>query len=173
VVVGIGALPNIELAAAVGIATSDGITVDASGRTSIPDVFAAGEVTSHPVAGGSERARYESWQVSQEQAGAVGSTAAGVVREYKELPWFWSDQHTLNIQMLGQIPPDATWVIRGDRMKSSVAAFALAASGEVRAAIALNAGRDIAGARRLIASRKIVEPVRLADPTCRWNALLA
>jgi anthranilate 1,2-dioxygenase ferredoxin reductase component len=172
-IVGIGVLPNVELAAAAGIATSDGIVVDASGRTSAPDVFAAGEVTCHPVAGGTERARYESWQVAQEQAAAVGSTAAGVIREYKELPWFWSDQHTLNIQMLGQVPPDATWVLRGDRVKPSVAAFALAASGEVRAAIALNAGRDIAGARRLIASRKIVEPARLADTNCRWNALLA
>lgn len=172
-IVGIGVLPNVELAAAAGIETSDGILVDASGRTSAPGVFAAGEVTCHPVAGGTERARYESWQVAQEQAAAVGSTAGGVVREYKELPWFWSDQHTLNIQMLGQVPPDATWVLRGDRGKPSVAAFALAASGEVRAAIALNAGRDIAGARRLIASRKIVEPARLADPNCRWNALLA
>jgi anthranilate 1,2-dioxygenase ferredoxin reductase subunit len=172
-IVGIGVLPNVELATAAGIATSDGIMVDASGRTSAADVFAAGEVTCHPVAGGPERARYESWQVAQEQAAAVGSTAAGVDREYKELPWFWSDQHTLNIQMLGQVPPDATWVLRGDRVKPSVAAFALGESGDVRAAIALNAGRDIAGARRLIASRKIVEPARLADPNCRWNALLA
>ena len=172
-VVGIGVLPNVEIAATAGITTSDGIVVDASGRTSTADVFAAGEVTFHPVAGGTGRARYESWQVAQEQAAVVGSTAAGTVREYRELPWFWSDQHSLNIQMLGQVPPDASWVLRGDRLKPSVAAFALGPSGEVRAAIALNAGRDIAGARRLIKSAKVVEPAQLADLNCRWNALLA
>jgi anthranilate 1,2-dioxygenase ferredoxin reductase component len=171
--VGIGVLPNVELATAAGIETSDGIVVDTSGRTSLPDVFAAGEVTCHPVAGSLRRARYEAWQVAQQQAAAVGSTAAGVVCEYKEQPWFWSDQHDLNIQMLGQAPAGATWVFRGDRSTPKVAAFALDADGTVQAAIALNAGRDIAGARRLIASRKIVDPSQLADPNCRWNTILA
>lgn len=171
--VGIGVLPNVELAAAAGIETSDGIVVDASGRTSVPDVFAAGEVTCHPVAGSLRRARYEAWQVAQQQAAAVGSSAAGVDSEYKELPWFWSDQHDLNIQMLGHAPSDAVWVLRGDRSTPRVAAFALDTDGTVQAAIALNAGRDIAGARRLIASRRIVDPSRLADPNCRWNVLLA
>jgi anthranilate 1,2-dioxygenase ferredoxin reductase subunit len=170
--VGIGVLPNVELAIAAGIETSDGNVVDASGRTSVPNVFAAGEVTCHPVAGGLRRARYEAWQVAQQQAAAVGSTAAGVDSEYKELPWFWSDQHDLNIQMLGQAPVNAVWVFRGDRSAPKVAAFALDTDGIVQAAVALNAGRDIAGARRLIASRKIVDPLRLADPLCRWNVLL-
>jgi hypothetical protein len=64
------------------------------------------------------------------------------------------------------------WVFRGDRSTPKVAAFALDTDGIVQAAVALNAGRDIAGARRLIASRKIVNPARLADPLCRWNLLL-
>ncbi|MBV9373549.1 MAG: FAD-dependent oxidoreductase [Alphaproteobacteria bacterium] len=171
--IAIGVVPNVELAAEAGIATQDGIVVDASGRTSAADVFAAGEVTNHPVAGSDRRARYESWQVAQSQAAAVGSTAAGVVREYAELPWFWSDQYDLNIQMLGHATGEATWVFRGDRSGRAFTAFAVASSGMIEAAVSINAGRDIAGARRLMSRRLSVDLAKLVDPRCSWNTVLA
>jgi anthranilate 1,2-dioxygenase ferredoxin reductase component len=171
--VAVGVSPNVELAVSAGIAVDDGIVVDASGRTSIADVFAAGEVTNHPVAGSSRRARYEAWQVAQSQAAAVGSTAAGNVREYTDLPWFWSDQYDFNIQMLGQASTEATWIFRGDRPSRAFTAFAITPSGLVEAAVAINAGRDISGARRLMARRIVVDPAQLADPGCSWNVLLA
>ncbi len=171
--VAVGVSPNVELAEAAGIAVDDGIVVDASGRTSMPGIFAAGEVTNHPVAGSERRARYESWQVAQSQAAAVGSTAAGVVREYNDLPWFWSDQYDLNIQMLGHVPADATWIFRGARQSRAFTAFAIAPSGLVEAAVSVNAGRDIAGARRLMSRRVAADPAQLADPRCSWNAILS
>jgi NADPH-dependent 2,4-dienoyl-CoA reductase/sulfur reductase-like enzyme len=171
--VAVGILPNVELAAEAGIAVDDGIVVDAAGRTSVADVFAAGEVTNHPVARGTRRARYESWQVAQSQAAAVGSTAAGVVKEYAEIPWFWSDQYYLNIQMLGHVPSDANWVIRGDRAARAFTAFAIGPAGYLEAAISINAGRDIAGARRLIDRRITPDLAKLADPECKWNVIIA
>jgi NADPH-dependent 2,4-dienoyl-CoA reductase/sulfur reductase-like enzyme len=171
--VAVGIVPNVELAAEAGVAVGDGIVVDASGRTSVDGVFAAGEVTNHPVATGERRARYESWQVAQSQAAAVGSTAAGVVREYREIPWFWSDQYDLNIQMLGHASPQTRWVFRGDRAAHAFTAFGLDAAGFVEVAISINAGRDIAGARRLISRRIAPDPGKLADPRCAWNVVLS
>src|SRR5262249_24029970 len=71
--VAVGILPNVELAAAAGVLVDDGVVVDASGRASIADVFAAGGGTNHPVAGGSRPARYQSWQVARSKAAAVGA----------------------------------------------------------------------------------------------------
>jgi anthranilate 1,2-dioxygenase ferredoxin reductase component len=171
--VAVGITPNVELAAAAGIAVNDGIVVDAAGRTSVADVLAAGEVTNHPVAGSTRRARYESWQVAQSQAAAVGSTAGGVEQEYREIPWFWSDQYDWNIQMLGHVPPDPGWVFRGDRGARAFTAFAIGPAGLAEAAISINAGRDIAGARRLMSRGIVPDRAKLADPKCSWNVILS
>ena len=103
----------------------------------------------------------------------MGSTAAGVAREYTDLPWFWSDQYDLNIQMLGHAADGARWVFRGDRPGRAFTAFAIAPTGMIEGAVSINAGRDIAGARRLITRGLLVDLAKLADAGCGWNAILA
>ncbi len=171
IVAGVGIIPNVELAEACGVACNNGIVVDAYGRTNIPNIYAAGEVTYHPSRAGFAAARRESWQVAEHQAFAAGSTAAGVPKAYAEIPWFWSDQHDLNIQVLGELPGDADWLVRGEQDSGSFSAFALR-DGSVRGVVAFNMGRDIAAARRLM-SRELKPPTELlADARLGWNEIL-
>jgi anthranilate 1,2-dioxygenase large subunit len=100
VVVGIGVVPNSELAKAAGIDIRNGIFVDRFGRTSADDVFAAGDVAAWPGADDGQL-RLESWHNAQEQALSVAKTMAGIETAYNTVPWFWSDQFDHNIQMLG------------------------------------------------------------------------
>ncbi|QSY97872.1 FAD-dependent oxidoreductase (plasmid) [Rhizobium bangladeshense] len=171
VVVGVGVLPNIELAAACGVSCDDGIVIDAFGKTNLDDVFAAGEVVRVPPAEGGPGIRRESWQMAEAQGFAVGQTVGGKPTSYVEIPWFWSDQYDLNIQVLGDLSGDSEWLIRGTLSSPSFAAFAIA-NGEVRGVFALNAGREIAGARRLMARGIRPDFELLADPRKNWNEIL-
>ena len=114
VVAGIGAAPNTALADAAGLAVEDGIRVDAQGRTSDPDIFAAGDVTRHlnPLLG--RALRVESWQVALNQAAIVARAMAGASDNYAELPWLWTDQYDCNIQVLGCVDPAMEMIRRGD-----------------------------------------------------------
>ncbi|MFD1911875.1 NAD(P)/FAD-dependent oxidoreductase [Halodurantibacterium flavum] len=172
VVVGIGVLPNVELAEACGISCADGILVDEFGRTNLPEVFAAGEVVRAPGTGGRGAIRRESWQMAETQAYCVGLTAGGTLTAYREIPWFWSDQYDLNIQVLGDLTGEPEWVVRGVPSSDTFTAFAVV-DGEVRGVFALNSGRDIAGARRLMSRGIRPSPQELADPSVGWNKLLA
>src|SRR5262249_6691256 len=101
-VVGIGVVPETGLASAAGLAIDNGIAVDDHGRTSDPAIYAAGDVTSHPNALLGRRVRLESWENAQNQAIHVGKAILGKAeRPYAEIPWFWSDQYDLNIQLAG------------------------------------------------------------------------
>jgi NADPH-dependent 2,4-dienoyl-CoA reductase/sulfur reductase-like enzyme len=171
VVVGIGVTPNLELAADAGLAVDDGIVVDAQGATSDPHVFAAGEVTRHPAPGAERCVRLESWQVAELQAQAAGRSAAGAAAAHDAIPWFWSDQLGANLQMLGFVDLNAPLVSR-DYGDGAAAWFALDDKGRVRGAITLNAGRDIAVARRLMARELAVDSGRLSDPTTALAQLL-
>ncbi|MER1967839.1 FAD-dependent oxidoreductase [Castellaniella sp. GW247-6E4] len=171
-VVGIGVVPNVELAQEAGLEVGDGILVDACGRTSDPDVLAGGEVTAHPVAGRAGRHRIESWQVAELQAEAAGATAAGAPKTYESLPWFWSDQSDLNIQMLGHTPANAHWVLRGPK-DAAHSWFALDREQRIVGVVSFNSGRDISAARRAIQSRRRIAPELLADPARAWRELLS
>ena len=163
IVVGVGVKPNTELAQAAGLAVQDGLVVDEYGRTENPNIFGAGEVTNHPIFPSAKAARRESWQVAEFQAMAVGRTAAGQPTAFRETPWLWSDQGDLNIQILGHVAGDAEWVFRGDPDAGpAFCAFALAQDSVV-GAVAMNAGRDVSGARRLIVSGCRIPKGQLAD----------
>jgi len=102
VLVGVGLVPETALADAAGCAVDGGIVVDAAGRTSVPDIFAAGDCALHhaPIRG--HRRRLESWQNAEEQGAAAGRAIAGAaVSPAGKAPWFWTDQFGLNIQMVG------------------------------------------------------------------------
>jgi NADPH-dependent 2,4-dienoyl-CoA reductase/sulfur reductase-like enzyme len=165
VIVGIGVTPNLELAQDAGLEIDDGIVVTAEGATSHPDVFAAGEVTRHPLASGA-RARLEAWQVAELQAEAAGRTAAGAPTVHAAIPYFWTDQLGVNIQMFGLIDPAARIVTRQDKGELL---FAIDKDGRIQGAIGFNAGANISVAKRLIGAMWTPE---FADPATPLRKLL-
>ncbi|KVZ02279.1 anthranilate 1,2-dioxygenase system ferredoxin--NAD(+) reductase [Burkholderia ubonensis] len=172
VVVGIGVVPNVELAQAAGLDVDNGVHVDAGCRTSDPAIFAAGEVTMHfnPLLG--RHVRIESWQVAENQPAVAAANALGADEAYAELPWLWSDQYDCNLQMLGLFGGERTTVVRGDPSKGAFSVFGLGDDGRLVAAAAVNAGRDIGACRRMIAADAVPDPERLADPAVNLKAFL-
>ena len=100
VLVGIGVVPNDELARDAGLACNDGIVVDEFAATSDPNIFAAGDCTNHPARGGT-LVRLESVQNAIEQAKHAAHAMVGDPKPYREVPWFWSDQYDLKLQIAG------------------------------------------------------------------------
>jgi 3-phenylpropionate/trans-cinnamate dioxygenase ferredoxin reductase subunit len=162
-VVGIGLVPNDELARAAGLDCEGGLLVDAQCRTSDPDIFAAGDVAVARNSWAGRRLRLESWQNAQEQGIAAARSALGREIHYDPLPWFWSDQHDTNLQIYGVPLPSHQVVVRGDPAAGSFVFFYL--EGErMMAALGGNAARDLRFARRLIEKRTPVKAQDLADP---------
>lgn len=163
VLVGIGVLPNSELAQAAGLAVTDGIVVDDCGRTNDPCVFSAGEVTMHPVCGGAAR-RIESWQVAEMQAAAAGATAAGVPTTYNAIPWFWSDQFCANIQVAGDMFGAGETVTRGTEA-GPCSLIRIDEHQQVGGAVCFDAPQDMAALRRIMQRNVRVDTERMADPS--------
>jgi len=113
VVIGIDVVPNMELAEAAGLEVDNGIVVDEYGRTRNSQIYAAGDVTSHFNSLLGRHVRLESWQNAQNQAIAVARNILGAARPYAEVPWFWSDQYELNLQIAGIPQPGDEIVVRG------------------------------------------------------------
>lgn len=172
VVIGIGAVPNQELAAAVDLTVDDGVVVDEFGRTNDPAISAAGDLTRHynPVLGHS--LRLESWQNAQNQAIAVGANVGGSHKPHSEVPWFWSDQFDLNLQIVGYPTCWDEIVWRGEPSSRQATAFYLH-GGRVVGANALNNPRDIRFARMLIERKSLVTASDLADPAVKLADLSA
>lgn len=171
VVIGIGIVPNVELAEAAGLAVDNGIAVDALCRTSDPGIYAAGDVTSHPNDLLGRNIRLESWENAQNQGIAAAKAMLGGETPYREVPWFWSDQYDVNIQLVG-LPGDFDrTVTRGERAAGSFIDFYLK-DGRIDGAAAIDNPRDIRFTRRLMQAEKIVDPAALADPAVKLQALL-
>ncbi len=172
VIAGIGAEPNTALAEAAGLAVEDGIRVDALGRTSDPDIFAAGDVTRHesPILG--RALRIESWQVALNQAAVVAAAMLGASEPYAELPWLWTDQYDCNIQALGLFEASLEPVLRGDPAAGAFTLLGLDAEGRIAAAITVNNGRDMAVLRRLVATHAVLPKAALADAARKLSDLL-
>lgn len=172
VVVGIGVVPNVELAQAAGLDVDNGIRVDAGCRTADRAIFAAGEVTMHfnPLLG--RHVRIESWQVAENQPAVAAANLLGADETYAELPWLWSDQYDCNLQMLGLFGSERTIVVRGDPASGPFTVFGLGDDGKIVAVAAANLGRDIGASRRLIAAGAVPDPVQLADPAVNLKTFL-
>jgi 3-phenylpropionate/trans-cinnamate dioxygenase ferredoxin reductase subunit len=162
VVIGIGVVPNSELAQAAGLAVDNGIVTDACGRTDDPLIFAAGDVTNHANEFLRRRVRLESWANAQNQAIAAAKAMLGKKEPYVEIPWFWSDQYNLNLQLLGIPHKSDASVVRGDRAKDQFLEFFLA-DGKIEAVAAVNSPRDLRFAKRLMQIDQPIDPARLAD----------
>jgi 3-phenylpropionate/trans-cinnamate dioxygenase ferredoxin reductase subunit len=115
-----GIVPEVALARTAGLEVDDGIVVDGLGRTSDPRIFAAGDATRHPVLPPPRRLRLESWQNAQNQAIAVARVMCGGSDAYAEVPWFWSDQYDLNLQMVGVAARWDRVVFRGNPMTAGL-----------------------------------------------------
>ncbi|KWF97617.1 pyridine nucleotide-disulfide oxidoreductase [Burkholderia diffusa] len=172
VVVGIGVVPNVELAQAAGLEVDNGIRVDAGCRTADRAIFATGEVTMHfnPLLG--RHVRIESWQVAENQPAVAAANLLGADETYAELPWLWSDQYDCNLQMLGLFGGERTIVVRGDPASGPFTVFGLDDDGKIAAVAAANLGRDIGASRRLIAAGAVPDPAKLADPAVNLKTFM-
>ena len=161
-VVGVGIVPNVELAEAAGLACADGIVVDEHTRTSDPHIYAAGDCTSHPNPLLGRRLRLESVPNAMEQSRVAAANMAGNSKTYAAMPWFWSDQYDLKLQMVGFPAADDLRVVRGDPATRQFAAFYFRDSALV-AAEAVNSAREFMAARQLV-GKTVDDPGQLADP---------
>jgi 3-phenylpropionate/trans-cinnamate dioxygenase ferredoxin reductase subunit len=161
VLVGIGVAPNDELAAAAGLACSDGIVVDRNAMTSDPAIFAAGDCTRHHGRDGME-IRLECVQNAIDQAKHAALAMMGKPRVYSEVPWFWSDQYDLKLQIAGLARPEDAIVVRGEPSSRKFAVFHLR-DGAVAAVEAVNAAPEYLIGRKLIAANAAVSAEKLAD----------
>jgi 3-phenylpropionate/trans-cinnamate dioxygenase ferredoxin reductase subunit len=161
VLVGIGVLPNVEIAAEAGIECKNGIVVDKNARTNDPAVFAAGDCTWHEGRDG-QWLRLESVQNAIDQAKHAAAAMAGKPKDYAEVPWFWSDQFDLKLQIAGLTRAGDVAVLRGDPEKRKFAVFHLR-GGAVAAVEAVNSPADYLVGRKLIGDGALVAAERLAD----------
>jgi NADPH-dependent 2,4-dienoyl-CoA reductase/sulfur reductase-like enzyme len=170
VAVGIGAVPNTELAKDAGLAVNDGVVVDQFGKTTDPNIFAAGDVTRHvnPLLG--RAIRLEAWQNAQNQATAVGGIIAGGAKPFAEVPWLWTDQYDMNMQVAGAPQRWDRLAYRGDPAGKSFMAFQILEN-KVVGAFSVNAARDMRFARMLIASAKTIDAGLLADEKTKLQDL--
>ena len=169
VIVAVGIQPNVEVAQGAGIAVDNGILVDASCRTSVPDVFAAGDVANHlhPLFG---RIRVEHYNNAEKQGAAAARSMLGSDAEYAYLHTFWSDQYQDKLEYAGHARTWDRFVVRGSLQQRKLIGFYLE-GGVLRAAVGLDRGGDpeldadgeMASAARLIARRAQPAPSALAD----------
>ncbi|SAL63373.1 FAD-dependent pyridine nucleotide-disulfide oxidoreductase [Caballeronia udeis] len=173
VVVGIGVLPNSELAQAAGLAVENGVVVDLECRTADPLIFAAGEVTNHFNVRLGRHVRVESWQVAENQPAVAAANMLGGKQSYDEVPWLWSDHYDCNVQTLGLFAPHLNTVMRGDPASGTFCLLGLGLDGKLEAVAAVNCGRDISVLRRLMVAGKALDVARLADPAIALRTMLA
>ena len=162
VIVGIGIVPNVELAAAAGLPCSNGIVVDEFARTADPHIFAAGDCTNHPLPLLERRVRLESVPNAIHQAKVAAATLLGAPVAYSEVPWFWSDQYDLKLQIAGLSTGFDDVVLRGDPAMRSFAAFYLR-GGQVLAVDAINSPKEFIAGKKLVANRARIAPDVLRD----------
>jgi len=162
--VGIGIVPNDELAREAGLGCDDGIVVDAaSNATGDPAIFAAGDCTRHIGRDGTAL-RLECVQNAIDQAKHAALCMTGKPSTYREVPWFWSDQYDLKLQIAGLARPSDRIVVRGNPEARKFAVFHLR-DGAVAAVEAVNAAPEYLVGRKLIADGAKIAPERLADTT--------
>ena len=172
VLVGIGAIANVELAEAAGLAVANGIVVDAHMRTADPHILAIGDCANHPSPYSGERLRLESVQGAVDQAVCAAKTLTGKPEAYKAVPWFWSDQYDERLQMAGVPGPDDATVVRRYDDPRQFAVWRTR-GGKLTGVEAANSSKDYMAGRRLIESGAAVTPERLADPAVGAKALLS
>jgi 3-phenylpropionate/trans-cinnamate dioxygenase ferredoxin reductase component len=173
VIVGIGMIPNTELAEAAGLEVdSGGIVVDVYAQTSDPDIVAAGDCTFHDNAFLGRRVRLESVPNASEQARVAAASICGKQQAHASVPWFWSDQYDLKLQMVGLSQGYDQAVLRGSMDADQFAMFYLK-DGVVIAVDTVNRPKDFMAGKKLVAGRKKVDASALADESVELKSLIA
>ena len=176
VIVGIGITPEVTLARDAGLAVQDGIVTDAFCLTSGSGIYAAGDAARffHPHFGRS--LRLEAWRHAERHGQVAALNMLGKAIEYRDVPWMWSDQYDLHLQIAGLIDDADAFVSRGTWAQGSVTVFALK-EGKLRGAAGLgktdSIGRDIRIAQLIIEAGALVDPDRLVDPKVKLKSLLS
>lgn len=173
VVVGVGVAPDVALAESAGLALDNGVLVDASLRSSDPDIYAVGDIANHdhPVLG--QRVRVEHWATALKQPATAAAAMLGGDAQYRELPYFFSDQYDLGMEYIGHAPKGSydRVVLRGDLTKPEFVAFWLDSESRIKAAMNVNVWDVVDQIKPLIMSGKAVDADRLADPGTAYASL--
>jgi len=164
VVIGIGVVPNTDLATDAGLQVGDGIVVDDRCRTSDPDIYAVGDCTYHPNDVLGYQVRLESVHNALEQAKTAAVNICGEEQKYAQVPWFWSDQYDLKLQIAGLSQNYDQTIIRGDPAERSFSCLYLN-GGRLIAVDAINKPKDFMQSKKLIAEHAVVDASLLADST--------
>lgn len=176
-VIGIGAVPVTGLAEKAGLETANGIVVNDWLQTSDPDIYAAGDCCAFPLAiYGGRRVRLEAWRNAQEQGALAARNMLGGHEPHESVPWFWSDQYELGLQVAG-LADEATQTIRRDLGEGAFILFHLAADGRLVAASGIGPGnavaKDIRLAEMLIARGARPASAQLEASDVKLKSLLA
>lgn len=173
VLVGVGAIPNTELAEQAGIQCENGIVVNTSMQTNFDDIFAIGDCANHQNAfAGERRIRLESVQNANDQALTVAKMILSQKAEYKTVPWFWTDQGDIRLQMTGLSFDTSDYVIRGD-MKSGRFSVFHYAKDKLVAIDSVNQPVDHMIARKLLEAGITPSKIQAADINTNLKSLLA
>ena len=164
VIAGIGIVPAVDPLRAAGAAGVNGVTVDAYGATSLPDIYAIGDCAAHEnrFAEGA-LIRLESVQNANDMATTVAKALLGQPVPYQAVPWFWSNQYDLKLQTVGLSLEHDAAVVRGDPGERRFSVIYLR-GGQVIALDCVNAVKDYVAGRALVAGAVRVTPAQLADP---------
>jgi len=170
VIAGIGVIPNSELARSAGLAVSNGIAVDEYLRTGDENIYAIGDCAEHPNHLTGERVRIESVQNAVDQAACVAAAIAGDAKPYREVPWFWTDQHNVKLQMAGLCTAHDRAAVRGNVESGKFSVFYFRDERLV-AIDSINRPSDHMTGRRLLAGRTPLSPDQAADESVNLKAL--
>jgi 3-phenylpropionate/trans-cinnamate dioxygenase ferredoxin reductase subunit len=163
VIIGVGVIPNIELAEAAGLTIDNGIAVNEFATTNDPDIVAAGDCTNHYNPIYDRKLRLESVQNATDQAKIAAKSICGKPEAYNALPWFWSDQYDLKLQIAGLSQGFDEVIIRGDSEQGrSFAAFYFS-EGRFIAVDAINRPKEFMMSKRALTSGQTADPLKLAD----------
>ncbi|SEQ83073.1 3-phenylpropionate/trans-cinnamate dioxygenase ferredoxin reductase subunit [Solimonas aquatica] len=173
VVVGIGLVAGVELAEAAGLALDNGIVVDEFAQTSDPDIVAAGDVTNHPSEFLGRRVRLESVQNAMEQGRIAARSMLGKKEPYRTVPWFWSDQYDLKLQMVGVSTGFDRVIIRGDLAQGRAFVAFYLKDGKLIAVDTVNRPQEFMLAKKLVAAHAVLDPDKLADDSIPLKEIAA
>ncbi|MFT6653279.1 MAG: 3-phenylpropionate/trans-cinnamate dioxygenase ferredoxin reductase subunit [Marinomonas primoryensis] len=163
VIIGVGVIPNIELAEAAGLTIDNGIAVNEFATTNDPDIVAAGDCTNHYNPIYDRKLRLESVQNATDQAKIAAKSICGKPEAYNALPWFWSDQYDLKLQIAGLSQGFDEVIIRGDSEQGrSFAAFYFS-EGRFIAVDAINRPKEFMMSKRALTAGQTADPLKLAD----------
>ena len=163
VVIGIGIVPNDDLAAAAGLACDRGIVVDEMLRTAAPNIYAIGDCAAfpHPMARG--LVRLESVQNAVDQGKTVADAILGEAKPYTAVPWFWSDQYDAHLQMVGLCHPYDEHITLGD-MDAGVFSLVYFRNGALIGIDSVNKPADHVAGRKLLGAGKVITPTQAREP---------